>query len=207
MQITKALVESSRILFIDTETTGLEQHVDIPIELGWCLIVNGVATESGTRFLKASCLRDEQPGDGTLTQRFIDHMRQVEPINHITPDMLENGCTLEEAIAGLPAADYYAAHNAPYDRGMIRPHFAEESWIDTKTEATRILGVVRRETSLSKVAAKLGINITETLHRADADCRLGAEVLIRLAQEDWKKMERLLEPTLVVVSPDAPVSE
>lgn len=153
------------VLGIDFETTGLDSKTDRVIEVGavlWCTDRN-----KPLRLLSETVQYNEP-----LTP-FISNLTGIDA------DMLQPALAIPEvmavaAIADLVSiADFYCAHNAPFDRGFLEAMVARHSseieasfvrpWIDTKTDLPTPAG--RESKSLTYMAADHGF-VSPFRHRA-----------------------------------------
>jgi DNA polymerase III subunit epsilon len=120
------------VLGVDVETTGLDSGKDRVTELG-CVLWD---TDNG------------QPV--SILSRFIEQETVITPeitdITGITQDMLKapfadpSSLVWSEFLANAELADYFVAHNAPFDAGFIHAELEREGllsqlpalkWIDT----------------------------------------------------------------------------
>jgi DNA polymerase III subunit epsilon len=154
-----------RVLGIDFETTGLDAKVDRVIEVGavlWCTERN-----KPLRLLSET------------VQCTVPITAFIQTLTGIDPDMLTEAIAIPEVMAVaaigdmISLADYYCAHNAPFDRGFLEAmtarHAAEveapfdKPWIDTKTDLPTPIG--RDAKSLKYMAADHGF-VSTFQHRA-----------------------------------------
>jgi DNA polymerase-3 subunit epsilon len=84
--------------------------------------------------------------------------------------------------------DYLAAHNAPFDQGVLRAACAEyglvpppQPFVDTVALARKVWKIF--PTKLNLVCERLGIELNH--HEALSDARACAEILIRAGAEGW----------------------
>jgi DNA polymerase-3 subunit epsilon len=89
----------------------------------------------------------------------------------------------------LEGAHYLAAHNAPFDRGVLQAACAEHGlaapatpFLDTVIVARKVWKIF--PTKLNNVCEKLGITLNH--HEALSDANACAEILARASQEGWK---------------------
>lgn len=86
-------------------------------------------------------------------------------------------------------ADFLAAHNAPFDRGVLQATCAGHGlaapgtpFLDTVQVARKVWKIF--PTKLNLVCGKLGISLNH--HEALSDARACAEILIRARAEGWE---------------------
>lgn len=154
-----------RVLGIDFETTGLDAKVDTVIEVGavlWCTDRN-----KPLRMLSETLICDKP------LPAFISKLTGIDD------DMVRDPIAIPEltALAGINEmalnADYFCAHNAPFDRGFLEAMVARHAevfappparpWIDTKTDLPTPPG--REAKSLTYMAADHGF-VSTFQHRA-----------------------------------------
>lgn len=169
------------IAVIDTETTGLAWNRDGIAELAVVLIDDGIVSgehvwllNPGIPFtVEATAAHGLTDQDVVAAPRFADVVIEVA-----------------EVLAGRTPA----AYNAPFDRSFVQRHVEQVGarafdvtpafqygvdWIDVLVWARRLCqGIPNRK--LATVAAHLGVP-TVNQHRALADAKRAAEILIRLA--------------------------
>jgi len=85
--------------------------------------------------------------------------------------------------------DYLAAHNAPFDRGVLNATCGEHGILAPKTRFLDTVAVARKvwsifPTKLNLVCGKLGIPLNH--HEALSDAKACAEILIRARAEGWE---------------------
>jgi DNA polymerase-3 subunit epsilon len=86
-------------------------------------------------------------------------------------------------------ADYLAAHNAPFDRGVLQKTCAyyglshpPQAFIDTVGVARKVWNIY--PTKLNLVAQHLGIPLQH--HEALSDANACAQILVQASQKGWK---------------------
>jgi DNA polymerase III subunit epsilon len=94
-----------------------------------------------------------------------------------------------ELLPWFEGVDYLAAHNAPFDRGVLRATCAEQGIIAPQTPFLDTVSVARQvwkifPTKLNLVCQKLGIELQH--HEALSDARACAQILIRARAEGWE---------------------
>jgi DNA polymerase III subunit epsilon len=165
-------IATAEFLVVDTETNGLGGEACEMTEVGAVLVGGG---ELHDRF--SSLVRCNRPL-GRGIQRFTG----------ITQDMLADAPGLEEvlpAVAERLQGRVLVAHNAPFDRRVLRRGF-ELIGLDwpnppvlcTAALARKLLPLQNRR-GLAVLADALGIEV-ETAHRALADAETAARVLCAL---------------------------
>lgn len=163
------MVQSGRMLVLDTETTGLSHQTDKIIELAMLLVSVDVAT--GLPF-----------GPVELFEGFEDPGMPIpaiaKEITGITDEMVAGQCIDDEQVQAMVAqADWVVAHNAGFDRPFVEarfPSFAAKAWacsfkdIDWKAAGAG-------SSKLSALAADHGWFYDA--HRAQVDCHALLQVL------------------------------
>ncbi|MDO9359682.1 MAG: 3'-5' exonuclease [Polaromonas sp.] len=159
----------TRVLVLDTETTGLEHSRDRIMELAMLLVDVETATGLPTGEVEVY--------DG-LEDPGIRISREVEQLTGINDDMVR-GQKLDEprVLAMLARADLVLAHNAGFDRPFAEarlPQFASLPWacsvadLEWKKEG-------RSSSRLTQLALELGWFYDA--HRAEMDCHALLAVL------------------------------
>lgn len=165
-----------RIRVIDVETTGLDPESDSIVE---CAAVD--------------ILHDPDVNDLVTDRRtwLVDPGREIPPeasaIHHITDDDVRGKLKWNQvhgAIGSLQKCDYYAAHNAKFDRDFTR---LPGQWICTRKVATRLYPhapahsnqVLRYWLQLEVCDEAKGI----MPHRALHDAFVTAALLVRLLHD------------------------
>jgi DNA polymerase III subunit epsilon len=163
---------SCEFLVVDTETNGLGGDACEMIEIGAVLVGGGELHDRWSSLVRPSApLR-----------------RSIRRLTGITQEMVEGAPSLEEVLPALAerlAGRVLVAHNAPFDRRVLRQSFArvgvecpEAPVLCTAALARRLLPL-QRERSLGALAAALGIEV-DLAHRALADAETCARVLCAL---------------------------
>lgn len=164
---------------IDFETTGLPTETDrhAVIEIGACDVIMGPTPILSTVF-STFC----DPG------RSIPH--EAMAVHHITDDMVA-GATGSMADLGTP--DYFAAHNADYERQFIMAD--DVPFICTYKVALRLWPEAPSH-SLQFLRYHLGLEVIPELafppHRAGPDAYLGAELMRRILAENRVSIEDMV---------------
>lgn len=186
-----------RILFLDTETSGLDPKVDHLIEVG--LVLWDVQHRA---VLQASSWLVQAPSNA------------AEHVNGIPAAVLPQGLSrrgIEAQVMGYAAdADVIVAHNAEFDRAWL-PELANMAWVcscfDIEWPGRYRAGTIEREGerpghSLVALCLAHGVGVADA-HRALADCLLLARLLERVAElgHDIDAMlARAMRPKVKVVS-------
>ncbi len=83
--VVESLAKDQEYIIVDLETTGLDSEQDIILSIGWITLVDGKMDLSDARHF------------------YIDDSSQINPetavINHITPQMLEDGVPIHDAMS------------------------------------------------------------------------------------------------------------
>lgn len=181
--VDQAFWREGEIAVVDTETTGLDPAIDRVVEVAVVILRRGETVE------RASWL--------------VNPLRPIpEPATRVhgigdadvlgAPIFLELAGRLEGMLAGRPVA----AFGARFDRAVLLSEWLRASWcldapvpaflcmgfpwIDVLTWARVSTGGVGSHT-LAAVADRLGISVADTLHRAESDAQLAADVLWKFA--------------------------
>jgi len=159
-------------LVIDTETNGLGGEECEMIEVGAVLVGGGELHERWSSLVRPSApLR-----------------RSIRRLTGITQEMVDDAPRLEDVLPILATrlrGRVLVAHNAPFDRRVLRQAFARVGvdWPDQPVLCTaalaRALLPLQRERRLGALAEALGIEV-ELAHRALADAETCARVLCAL---------------------------
>jgi DNA polymerase III subunit epsilon len=165
----------SREIIIDAETTGL-YHAE------------------GDRIIELCAIVVEHTQLGRMWHKYFDPGVDIKPdatrVHGITNDMLDGAPKFEDVADDFLAfveGAYLIAHNAPFDEGFIRAELQrcgkEPTWlrfIDTIPIAKK--KVPGKKYSLDALCKHYGISLAaRRLHGATLDCKLLAEVYMRLA--------------------------
>jgi DNA polymerase-3 subunit epsilon len=172
LEFLEAPIATAEFLVIDTETNGLAGEECELTEVGAVLV-----------------------GGGELHERFSSLVRTTAPLRRgiqrftgITQQMVDDAPSLE---AVLPTIDRWlsgrvmVAHNAPFDRRVLRQGFARvgRDWPDPPVLCTAALArtvlPLQRERRLEALADALGVEVAAT-HRALPDAETCARVLCAL---------------------------
>ena len=175
---------SRRYIVIDTETTGLPHQP-------WARVVE-----------LAAVLLDEEGAEvdtfsSLVCPEILDH--RAEPalaVNHLTLDDLRDAPSTREVAAawyrwwmdrGQPMA---TAYNVQFDRHMVERMLVPMA-VPTPTwgrcimeHSTKVHG---RKARLGDVALRLGIQPQEPAHRALADARTAALIMVELQRQAWAR--------------------
>ncbi len=151
---------------IDLETTGLDTSGDSIIEVAAVRVKRGLIIDQYSTLIHSPVPPDDFIAD----------------LTGITPDMLMNQPTIEEAIG--PLADFIGdsvicAHNAPFDRAFLSRYWQDQrEWLDTLTLA-QIVYPCLASYSLAWLSETFGIE-NPSAHRALSDALTTAQVFIHL---------------------------
>lgn len=162
-----------RLLYVDTETTGLEHDAEI-IELAAVQVEYDPSTGRLGRILAARSWL-EQPAGGAEVPA------EVTALTGITTDMVAGQRIDDAAVLDLLAAsNLVVSHNASFDRPKLEarlPAFAARPWACTAAEIDwKAEGI--GSAKLDYVAFRMGF-IFAGAHRGEVDCLAGVEVLSR----------------------------
>lgn len=114
-------------------------------------------------------------------------------IHGLTWDNVKESPTLgelwEEIATLIDGADYLAAHNAPFDRGVLKASLAAhgiapppQAFIDTVQVARKAFRIF--PTKLNNVCEKLNIQLNH--HEAMSDAMACAEIILRAGAQGWR---------------------
>lgn len=179
------------ILVIDTETTGLDPKNDHLIEIAailWSVSCKGVLIQVSTLI--------------SYNQEIVN---PVEPINKISPALLEKDFPYESALELINnmshSARYICAHNADFDKKFCKKVVGLEiplsNWIDTQ-DIRYPKSKYCQGTSLNNLAIAHGIPIVDA-HRALDDCRTLTK-LLSLVPNLEEELKRASRPKVLVKS-------
>lgn len=114
------------LIVLDLETTGVDPAVDRVVELAWCR-----PSASDVRTVN----RDPQEATAAMGGILVDPGRDIPPeasaVHHIREVDVAGAPILEEALAYIPKADAYVAHNSRFDVEFLPVEFRSAPWIDT----------------------------------------------------------------------------
>ena len=166
---------TAEFLVVDTETNGKAGDACELTEVGAVLVGGGELHDrwetlvSGVAPLSRAIQRFTQ-----ISQQMVD---AAPPADAILPDLAE--------LIGSPPARVLVAHNASFDRRVLRQAFARAdlAWPDPPVLCTvalaRRFAPLARQRRLAALADALGIEV-ETTHRALADAETCARVFCAL---------------------------
>lgn len=172
MELLSAPLATAEFMVIDTETNGLAGDACEMTEVGAVLVGGG---ELHDRF--SSLVRTSAP-----------LRRGIQRFTGITEAMLDGAPSLETVLPQLRElllGRVLVAHNAPFDRRVLRQGFARIglSWPDPPVICTASLAravlPLQRERGLGRLADALGIEVGPA-HRALPDAEACARVLCAL---------------------------
>jgi DNA polymerase-3 subunit epsilon len=163
---------SCEYLVVDTETNGLGGDACEMIEVGAVLVGGGELHDRWSSLVRPSApLR-----------------RSIRRLTGITQEMVDGAPSLEEVLPQLARSldgRVLVAHNAPFDRRVLRQSFARVGvdWPEQPVLCTaalaRALLPLQRERRLGALAEALGIEV-QLAHRALPDAETCARVLCAL---------------------------
>ncbi len=172
MELIEQPIATAEFLVVDTETNGLAADSCEMTEVGAVLVGGG---ELHDRF-------------STLVRTLMPLRRGIQRFTGITQQMVDDapepGTVMPEIAARLRGR-VMVAHNAPFDRRVLRQAFEREGleWPDPPVLCTAALArkmlPLQRVRRLGAVAEALGIEI-EGAHRALVDAETCARVLCAL---------------------------
>ncbi|MGI6546909.1 MAG: exonuclease domain-containing protein [Bacillota bacterium] len=151
-----------KVCFVDVETTGLNPHCEEIIEIALTLAMYDRSTGAITAKL------NQYAG---LREPSVPIHRSATRIHGLKKSMLKGQCLDDESVLTLLAqADFFVAHNAPFDRGFLSklyPQAAAKPWLCSMRGINwRAYGFPGR--SLPTLLECHKISIPQT-HRAEAD--------------------------------------
>lgn len=118
----------TRLCVLDTETTGLDTAVAQFVEIAALVFNNDDPGEMVTMFEELANPGVPIPPEAKATH----HIQERDLINARPPaDVL---LSMFQAMTPTSSVDYWVAHNAPYDRGilaLVNSAFMQYKWIDT----------------------------------------------------------------------------
>lgn len=172
MELTDAPIATAEFMVIDTETNGLGGDDCEMTEVGAVLVGGGELHDRWSSLCRTSApLR-----------------RGVQRLTGITQAMVDGAPSLEDVlppVGELLTGRVMVAHNAPFDRRVLRQAFARIGldWPDPPVLCTAALArsmlPLQRRRGLTVLADALGIEV-QTAHRALADAETCAHVLCAL---------------------------
>ncbi|TPG59969.1 exodeoxyribonuclease X [Ewingella americana] len=119
-------------------------------------------------------------------------------IHHITYEMVAGKPLLEEVMPKYLGADYYIAHNAPFDRSKLPLIPAETPWICTlKLSRYFYPDLPKHNNQYMRYALQLNVTVPDDLypHRALYDCYVTAALLVHFATVCECSIEGMLQIT------------
>jgi DNA polymerase-3 subunit epsilon len=179
------------ILVVDTETTGLDPESDKPIEIAailWSISYKSILMQVSTLI--------------SYNQKVLN---PVEPINKISPELLERSFPCQSALELISkmshSAKYICAHNADFDKEFCKKVIGLKiplsNWIDTQ-DIHYPNSKYCQGTSLNNLAIAHGIPIVDA-HRALDDCRTLTK-LLSLVPNLEEELKRASRPKVLVKS-------
>jgi DNA polymerase-3 subunit epsilon len=172
MELLERPLATAEFVVLDTETNGLSGDQCELTEVGTVLVGGG---ELHDRF-------------STLVRTNTPLGRGIQRFTGITQAMVDGAPALEQVlpeVAGQLAGRVMVAHNAPFDRRVLRQAFDRIGldWPDPPVLCTarlaRAVMPLQKRRGLAALAEALGIEV-ETHHRALADAETCARVLCAL---------------------------
>ncbi len=171
-QLLAVPIATAEFLVVDTETNGLAGDACEVTEIGAVLVGGGELHDRWSSLCRCSA----------------PLQRGIQRFTGITQAMVDGAPSLEQVLPPLAqrlAGRVLVAHNAPFDRRVLRQAFARIGleWPDppvicTAAVARKLLPLQRRR-GLGTLADALGIEV-ELAHRALADAETCARVLCAL---------------------------
>ena len=158
-----------RRVFIDTETTGLDD-TDRVIELA-------VVSENGEVLLNTLVHSDDAPAN---TAFFVNGITEDD----LASDKAMSVQEVESILARILDGAEVVAHSANFDRKMLEATFPALTRIRASWVCTRLIAKMREpdaSAKLAAVASRLGVPVPEVQHRALADAQLALAVFKALA--------------------------
>ncbi|ANI31839.1 exodeoxyribonuclease X [Yersinia entomophaga] len=140
--------------------------------------------------------------DGRIVNPISDLISPDRPISleamaihHITEEMVEGKPRIAKAIGRYQGSQYYVAHNAPFDRGVL-PEMGGE-WICTYKLARALYPDIKYSNQYLRYALRLEVTPPENLypHRALYDCYITAALLQRIIKDSGWSAEKMVELT------------
>jgi DNA polymerase-3 subunit epsilon len=172
MELLCAPIATAEFIVVDTETNGLGGEDCEMTEVGTVLVGGGELHDRWSSLVRTSApLR-----------------RGIQRFTGITQAMVDGAPSLESVLpplAELLSGRVMVAHNAPFDRRVLRQAFARVGleWPDPPVICTAALAramlPLQRERRLTALADALGIEVRQA-HRALADAETCARVLCAL---------------------------
>lgn len=167
------MLNTTKFLVIDTETTGLNPQTDRVVEVATVLIVGGRIVSAFTSYVNPQ--RDISSGSSAIH-------------GLVTADVSDSQ-TLEELLPRLNAlvseADVIVAHNAPFDKSML-PGLIARPWLDTLPLARKLFPDAENHRN-GTLRYVLNLHCPEAngmpSHRALSDAYVTARLLLRLLQD------------------------
>lgn len=157
---------------LDTETTGVNPEVDEIIEIAALDLVKGGGMTNARSDLVA-------------TSRAIPP--EASAVHHILAEDLEGARDINEVLIDYGLADWFIAHNAPFEQSFLGPYWPDAKWICTYKCALRVWGETAPGHSNQVLRYWLGIinpfgipRKTIDPHRALSDCYVTGEIAHRL---------------------------
>lgn len=153
-----------RLLFLDTETTGLDPEKDVITELGY--VIYEVEKKQVLRVRSNFLIDASSPGIS----------KEIEEITGINNEMVSewgyDAATIyKQFTQDALKASYIVAHNAEFDKSFVSNginrhlgHVSEYKWIDTMTDIK--FSKKAKSRSLNYLCADYGISPNDLAHRA-----------------------------------------
>ena len=172
LELLEQPIATAEFLVVDTETNGLGGAGCEMIEVGAVLVGGGELHDRWS----------------SLVRTHVPLRRGIGRLTGIRQKMLDGAPELGDVVAALAGrlpGRVLVAHNAPFDRRVLRQAFdrAGVDWPQPPVLCTaalsRVLLPLQRERRLGALAESLGIEV-ELAHRALADAETAARVLCAL---------------------------
>lgn len=185
------LLQDAVFRVIDTETTGIDPE-DRVIELAWLDI-----DHTGSVWGRFSSLIDPEGRDIDPGASALHHL--------VAADLI--GAPHLETFREEMRAPVYVAHNAPFDRGMLRAQDDGAVWLCTHRLAKHLLPEMQSHANqYLRYALKLPVPLPKDTasHRAEADVAVTAVLLLYLlplAAKKWPAITTVAELARTVEAP------
>lgn len=167
---------------IDTETCGLDGGI---VEIATVDLIDGEIVQP-----MSDLISPDRP---------ISH--EAMAIHHITEEMVDGKPRIAAVIGKYHGSQYYVAHNAAFDRGVLPEMHGQ--WICTLKLAQALYPNIRYSNQYLRYALKLDVTVPEGLypHRALYDCYVTAALFKRIIVDSGWSAEKMVEisnrPTLL----------
>ncbi|OCH17371.1 DNA polymerase III subunit epsilon [Aliivibrio sp. 1S165] len=172
------LAKNSNYIVLDLETTGLDSESDLILSMGWVDVINNKIDLASAQHL------------------YLTNDSQIKPetaiINHITPQMLEKGASIHDAMATFFEAakgKVIVAHACVMERNFINHYLFQTYglrelpllWLDTLCIEKKLANAISNhediDLTLSVTRSRYGLP-EYNAHNALADAVSTAELLL-----------------------------